>query len=146
MLLMSADSFLVVQRDQIVALAARHAVPALYPRREFTAVSGLMSYGPSLPEAYYHVGSYTGRILKGEKPVGAPAGFLRADAAAVRAGRGGCELPCRAEVDSVDVDRIAFALFRAFANAPLAALALLSQCTRASLYAMRRVLRSMVTT
>jgi putative ABC transport system substrate-binding protein len=47
-------------------------VHELYPRREFTAVGGLMSYGPSLPEAYYHVGSYTGRILKGEKPVDMP--------------------------------------------------------------------------
>ena len=63
-LLVSGDSFLVSKRDQVVALAARHAVPALYHRREFTAVGGLMSYGPSLPEVYYQVGDYTGRILK----------------------------------------------------------------------------------
>jgi putative tryptophan/tyrosine transport system substrate-binding protein len=72
LLLVSGDSFLVAQRDQIVALAARHAVPTLYHRREFAAAGGLMSYGPSLPEAYFHVGTYTGRILKGEKPADMP--------------------------------------------------------------------------
>src|SRR5262249_36014877 len=51
LLLVSGDSFLVAQREQIVALAARHAVPTLYHRREFTAVGGLMSYGPLLSEA-----------------------------------------------------------------------------------------------
>jgi putative ABC transport system substrate-binding protein len=71
-ILVSGDSFLVSKRDQIVALAARHAVPALYHRREFTAIGGLMSYGPSLPEVYYQVGDYTGRILKGEKPADLP--------------------------------------------------------------------------
>ncbi len=71
-LLVSGDSFLVAQRDQLVALAARHAVPTLYHRREFTAVGGLMNYGPSLPEAYYLVGDYTGLILKGKKPAELP--------------------------------------------------------------------------
>jgi len=71
-LLVSGDSFLVSKRDQIVALAARHAVPALYHRREFTAIGGFMSYGPSLPEVYYQVGDYTGRILKGAKPADLP--------------------------------------------------------------------------
>jgi putative ABC transport system substrate-binding protein len=71
-LLVSGDSFLVSKRDQIVALAAQHAVPALYHRHEFTAIGGLMSYGPSLPEVYYQVGNYTGRILKGEKPADLP--------------------------------------------------------------------------
>jgi len=71
-LLVSGDSFLVSKRDQIVALAARHAVPALYHLREFTTIGGLMSYGPSLPEVYYHVGDYTGRILKGAKPADLP--------------------------------------------------------------------------
>ena len=72
LLLVSGDSFLVGPREQLVALAARHAVPALYHRREFTAIGGLMSYGPPLSEAYYHVGDYTGRILKGEKPANMP--------------------------------------------------------------------------
>ena len=71
-LLVSGDSFLVSKRDQIVALAVRHAVPALYHRREFTAIGGLMSYGPSLPEVYYQVGDYTGRILAGAKPADLP--------------------------------------------------------------------------
>jgi putative ABC transport system substrate-binding protein len=68
LLLVSGDSFLVAQRNQLVALAAQYAVPALYHRREFTAVGGLMSYGPSLAEAYFQVGQYTGRILRGEQP------------------------------------------------------------------------------
>jgi putative ABC transport system substrate-binding protein len=72
LLLVSGDSFLVAQREQLVALAARHAVPTLYHRREFTAVGGLMSYGPPLSEVYYHVGAFTGRILKGDKPAGMP--------------------------------------------------------------------------
>jgi putative tryptophan/tyrosine transport system substrate-binding protein len=72
LLLVSGDSFLVAQREQIVALAARHAVPTLYHRREFTAVGGLMSYGPPLSEAYYVVGDFTGRILKGKKPADIP--------------------------------------------------------------------------
>jgi len=72
-LLVSGDSFLVSKRNQIVALAARHRVPALYHRREFTDIGGLVSYGPSLPEVYYQVGDYAGRILKGAKPADLPA-------------------------------------------------------------------------
>ena len=72
LLVVSGDSFLVAQREQLVALAARHAVPTLYHRREFTTIGGLMSYGPPLSEAYYHVGDYAGRILKGEKPATMP--------------------------------------------------------------------------
>jgi putative ABC transport system substrate-binding protein len=71
-LLVTGDSFLLAQRNQLVALAARHAVPTLYHRREFTAAGGLMSYGASLPEVYYQVGDYAGRILKGEKPADLP--------------------------------------------------------------------------
>jgi putative tryptophan/tyrosine transport system substrate-binding protein len=72
LLLVSGDSFLVSQRNQIVELAARHAVVVLYHRREFTAAGGLMSLGPSLPDAYYLVGAYTARILKGAKPADLP--------------------------------------------------------------------------
>jgi putative ABC transport system substrate-binding protein len=71
-LLVSGDSVLVSLRNEIVALAARHAVPALYHRREFALAGGLISYGPSLPEAYYQVGDYVGRILKGEKAADLP--------------------------------------------------------------------------
>jgi putative tryptophan/tyrosine transport system substrate-binding protein len=62
----SADSFFVTARNQIVALAARYAIPVLYHRREFTAIGGLVSYGTSLSEAYRLVGTYAGRILNGD--------------------------------------------------------------------------------
>jgi putative ABC transport system substrate-binding protein len=68
LLLVSGDSVLVSLRNEIVALAARHAIPSLYHRREFAAIGGLMSFGPSLGEAFYQIGDYVGRILKGEKP------------------------------------------------------------------------------
>src|SRR5262249_28518175 len=55
-LLVTGDSFLVAQRAQLAALAAKNAVPTLYHRREFMGAGGLISYGPSLPDAYYMVG------------------------------------------------------------------------------------------
>jgi hypothetical protein len=58
--------------EQIVALAARYAVPAVYQWPQFTAAGGLMSYGASRIDAFRHVGVYTGRILKGEKPSDLP--------------------------------------------------------------------------
>jgi putative ABC transport system substrate-binding protein len=67
-LLVTADPSFTSHRDQIVSLAARHAIPTLYHRREFTAAGGLMSYGTKLSEAHRQAGVYAGKILKGEKP------------------------------------------------------------------------------
>jgi putative ABC transport system substrate-binding protein len=67
-LLVSADPFFSTRRNRIVALAAHHGLPAAYPWREYVEAGGLMSYGPTLMEAYHQIGLYAGRILKGEKP------------------------------------------------------------------------------
>ena len=67
-----ADPMFFQNRDRLVALAARHRLPAVYEWREFTETGGLMSYGPSLLEARRQAGVYVGRILKGEKPEDLP--------------------------------------------------------------------------
>jgi putative ABC transport system substrate-binding protein len=66
------DPFFTNRKDQILALAARHAVPAIYEWHEFAAAGGLMSYGPDLADSYRKVGVYTGKILKGVKPADLP--------------------------------------------------------------------------
>jgi putative ABC transport system substrate-binding protein len=71
-LLVSADLFLLSQYKQLVALAARHALPAMCPWREFAVAGSLMSYGPSLSDAYRRQASYVGKILKGSKPADLP--------------------------------------------------------------------------
>jgi putative ABC transport system substrate-binding protein len=71
-LVVTADGFLISRQDQIVALAARYAVPTMYPLSQYVAAGGLMSYGANLPDAFLQTGIYVGRVLTGTKPADLP--------------------------------------------------------------------------
>lgn len=71
-LVVASDPFFFAQRDQLVALASHHKIPAIYQLRDYVVAGGLMSYGQRLEDSYRHTGIYTGRILKGTKPVDLP--------------------------------------------------------------------------
>jgi putative tryptophan/tyrosine transport system substrate-binding protein len=71
-LVITADGFLIGRQDQLVALAARYAVPTIYPLSQYVAAGGLMSYGASLPDAFRQTGLYVGKVLKGATPADLP--------------------------------------------------------------------------
>ena len=69
---MASDVLFLNGRERLVALAARHRLPAIYDRREFVAAGGLITYGTNFTDAHRQIGVYAGRILKGEKPADLP--------------------------------------------------------------------------
>lgn len=71
-IVVASDSFFAGRQAEVVSLAARHSIPAIYEWREFVDRGGLMSYGPNLTETYRQAGLYTARILRGEKPSDIP--------------------------------------------------------------------------
>jgi putative ABC transport system substrate-binding protein len=76
-LLVTGDPFLNSRRVQLVNLASRHTMPAIFPLREYAEMGGLMSYAGNIIDAFRQIGVYTGRILKGEKPADLPVVQLR---------------------------------------------------------------------
>ena len=71
-LVVSADPFFISHRDHLVALAARHSMPAIYYAREFPAAGGLASYASSFADSFHQAATYVGRILKGDEPADLP--------------------------------------------------------------------------
>jgi putative ABC transport system substrate-binding protein len=71
-LVVGSGAMLTNRRQQIIALAAHHAVPTIYPFREFAVDGGLISYGNDVPDTFRRAGVYAGRILKGDKPANLP--------------------------------------------------------------------------
>jgi putative ABC transport system substrate-binding protein len=71
-MLISADTFFLSERDQFVALAARYGIPTMYSFRVVAEAGGLISYGANRAEEYRLIGTYVGRILKGDKPADLP--------------------------------------------------------------------------
>jgi putative tryptophan/tyrosine transport system substrate-binding protein len=71
-LLVNTDAFFLTRRNQLAALAARHAIPTIHDLRDYAAAGGLVSYGTNLLDAYRQAGSYVGKILDGEKPANLP--------------------------------------------------------------------------
>jgi putative ABC transport system substrate-binding protein len=71
-LVIGTDAFFTSHSEQIAALTVRHAIPTIYQYRPFAAAGGLMSYGGDISEAYRLIGVYSGRLLKGDRPIDLP--------------------------------------------------------------------------
>ena len=71
-MIIATDTFFYSEMDRLGSLAARHAIPAIGPLRDFPAADGLMSYSTSIPNTYRQAGVYTGKVLKGTKPADLP--------------------------------------------------------------------------